>query len=814
MSKFLFRKLPRFGLPLALSLAVSAAAQDSRPAITLEPQSSWEIAATPLTAQEKSAFSNPSVKLPENFHVFKSLQIGQSGYLEPLTLHFEATAKLTGIRSTPDFQVEPGGSCVEGNTYTANSTCSLLVRFTPKGARPALRQLTITHSASAKPMYVGLGGFGYGPIVSFTPAVVYTVPSSYPSSKGLFNGAQNLFVDGGDTVYVADTGNNVIRSMDSSGNFTTISSGTLSAPVGIAADSFGEVFFDEPASNALYEIFAYGYQVQLNGRGYPNCTVAAPCIMSSTSLYSPGQMAVDSSNQLFFADNARGAAVSQVEPYPANYAPLADPFTFISHQSGAFTVDANDNLYSAYLSGTSQCAIVSQTYSNAVNDTEVFQKIAGGKTCGFAGDGGQARNAEIGGTIGQMAFDIAGNLYFTDAGNQRVRRIDASTGIINTIAGYGTAGYSGDGGPATKATLSSPTGVGVDSQGQVYILSGAAATGTSQVVRKLGPNGSLAFGYQLKGAASATLPVTVANTGNANLVYTDVLFTGANASDFSIDPATTSCFLTPGSVLDSGQSCRIGVVFQPAAAGARYANLVLVDNTVTAASTVLLSGVGTLPVPALAIAAPASGAVETAGTAFPFRATVTSTTTPSPTGTVKFSVNGVAVGNPVTLASGAASINLTETTTGTYTLSATYSGDANYAATGPVSRSISVAAAAKKASTTTVKAKTNPATACESIAFSAAVASTTTAKPTGKVELTEGATVLATAAVSQGIAALTVPKLAAGAHTLKAVYLGDSAHAASTSAALTETVKAAGSCSASSKWPAVGTDRIQGPEAP
>lgn len=790
MPMSLFRKLPCFGLPLALSLAVSAAAQVSKSAITLEPQPSSEIAAAPLTAQEKSAFSNPSVKLPENFHVFKSIRIGESGYLEPLTLHFEVTAKLTGIQSTPDFKVEPGGSCVEGGTYTANSTCSLLVRFTPNGPGPRSGKLTITHSASAKPMYVGLGGYGSGPIVSFTPAFISTVPSSYPSSKGLFNGAHNLFVDGGDTLYVADTGNNVIRSMDSSGNFTTISTGTLNAPVGIAADSFGEVFFDEPNSGLLFEIFNYGYQVQLSGSGYPTCSVASPCKMDSTSLNSPGQMAMDSSNQLFFANDAGGAAVSQVNPYPATYAPLTDPFTFISAQSGAFTVDTYDNLYSAYLYGSAQCAIVSQTYSNAANGSEVAQKIAGGKTCGFAGDGGQARNAEISGTIGQMAFDIAGNLYFTDAGNQRVRRIDATTGIITTIAGTGTVGYSGDGGPATKAALSSPTGVGVDSQGQVYILSGAAATGTSQVVRKVGPNGFLAFGNQLKGTASAALPVTVANTGNAELELTSVLIQGANASDFSIDPTTTSCFLTSGSTLQAGESCRIGILFKPAASGSRSASLVFVDNTVTTSNTVLLSGVGTLPAPTVTITAPAAGVTETAGQAFPFSVTVTSTTSPAPTGTVKFTVNGTAVGNPVTLASGAASISLTETTAGSYTLAATYSGDANYAASGPVGRTVTVAAAAKAVSTATLKAKMNPATTCEAIAFSVAVDSKTTVLPTGKVELMEGSTTLATGTVSNGSVTLTAPKLAAGTHVLKANYLGDSQHAASSSPALKETVEA------------------------
>ena len=101
--------------------------------------------------------------------------------------------------------------------------------------------------------------------------------------------------------------------------------------------------------------------------------------------------------------------------------------------------------------------------------------MAGGRTCGFSGDGGRAGNAEIGASVGQFAFDIAGNFYFTDTDNNRVRRIDGATGIIHTVAGNGTVGSAGDGGPATSAHLNAPTGVAVDSQGQIYIISGTTS---------------------------------------------------------------------------------------------------------------------------------------------------------------------------------------------------------------------------------------------------------------------------------------------------------------------------------------------------
>jgi hypothetical protein len=102
---------------------------------------------------------------------------------------------------------------VEGNAYDKEQSSTLLVRFTPRGAGRRLGHLSISHTASVSPMYVGLGGYGYAPVISFTSAVITTVPASYPSNQGLLSNARNLAVDGGETLYVAVTGNNLIRAM-------------------------------------------------------------------------------------------------------------------------------------------------------------------------------------------------------------------------------------------------------------------------------------------------------------------------------------------------------------------------------------------------------------------------------------------------------------------------------------------------------------------------------------------------------------------------------------------------------------------------
>jgi streptogramin lyase len=86
---------------------------------------------------------------------------------------------------------------------------------------------------------------------------------------------------------------------------------------------------------------------------------------------------------------------------------------------------------------------------------------------GFAGDGGPAAQAMLNGPF-DLAFDPAGNLYFADTFNHRIRRVDGRSGVIATIAGNGTAGYTGDGGPALQAALNEPYGVVVDRVGNVY----------------------------------------------------------------------------------------------------------------------------------------------------------------------------------------------------------------------------------------------------------------------------------------------------------------------------------------------------------
>jgi hypothetical protein len=392
---------------------------------------------------------------PANYHVFPAAAVGDNTGVEVLTLKFAGETRLTEIHSTnKDFVIEPGSSCRQGDAYTLGETCSLLVRFSPQAAGHRLGFICIAHSDAAIPATFGLTGNAYAPVVSFTPSVISTVAATVSGSTGNISGATRLAIDGGDVLYIADTGNNLIKEIDSSGN--TSQQNPIATPASLAVDSFGIIYTTNITGSTYYfsTFFPWGSQTAY-GYTYPagDCTPSTPCPLSTVGMGSPAHMSIDGYDNLFFEETTKGAAEMPVAGIAGgsgsfNLWYLSDQFAYSTGTPGSFAVDANGNLYTAYSYSTTVCDLLEEPLYNA-EYSPTANRVAGGK-CGFSGDGGQARGAEISSTIGQMAFDVAGNLYFADAGNQRVRRIDAATGIIRTIAGNGTAGNGGNNGPATS----------------------------------------------------------------------------------------------------------------------------------------------------------------------------------------------------------------------------------------------------------------------------------------------------------------------------------------------------------------------------
>lgn len=160
-----------------------------------------------------------------------------------------------------------------------------------------------------------------------------------------------------------------------------------------------------------------------------------------------------------------------------------------------------------------------------VTTSDTIRTIAGNGIMGFSGDGGYATDAELNGPTG-LAIDIYGNIFVSDMYNQRIRKI-TSSGIISTIAGNDTSGYSGDGGPATAAELNYPQGLCIDRVGNIYI-----SDQENNVIRKVNTSGIISTiagtgiaGYSGDGglaiAAELNNPFSVSFDQRGNLFIAD-----------------------------------------------------------------------------------------------------------------------------------------------------------------------------------------------------------------------------------------------------------------------------------------------------
>ena len=187
-------------------------------------------------------------------------------------------------------------------------------------------------------------------------------------------------------------------------------------------------------------------------------------------------------------------------PVTALNAPLGTP--------GAVTSDPGGNIYFV----TDDCVFKIDTTGN-------MTRIAGNSRVGFSGDGGPATLAQLN-NPGGLAAD-SNNLYIADSVNNRIRRVTLSNGTINTFAGTGTAGYSGDGAAATNANLNNPQGLALDSAGDLYVADAA-----NQVIRRINPAGTIATvaGNGTVGASGDGQPATSAQLNTPNGVAVDASF--------------------------------------------------------------------------------------------------------------------------------------------------------------------------------------------------------------------------------------------------------------------------------------------------
>ena len=468
------------------------------------------------------------------------------------------------LRYSIDFSV---GAC----TANANG-CALSVTFNP--TKPGLRQdaVMVKDANGLIVEEIFLHGIGLGPLPVFSPAPA-TLKAQMPVGDCQFGAT------------AAEPNGKIL----------------------IVGDFLGSVFEFDPSTNSLAAVAGLPASGSLNG------------------IYAP---AVDAAGNIYYTN-----ATSGLHRYDA--VTQTDAVFAANVNAAGLIVDPSGNLF---------YEVGNQVFELNPN-TKAVTLVAGNGTKGFKGDGGPAMSAEFNTPAG-LAFDLSGNLYVADSLNQRVRKVDTS-GNITTMAGTGTSGLTGDGGPALSAELASPSLLVTDAAGDLYaamssgqvrridagtgLISTIAGATPETAVSSIASDPFLAVGfsasaqdvsvsggmsldnagnlwiagnalYEVTPAAlplqfpfaaagiSQTQTLSLLNGGTATLNQPVITKTGPGAADFSTAGTCTNS-------LAKGVTCNLSVTFVAGAHPTSVAAITLADNALSSPQTIAISGAsgGILP---------------------------------------------------------------------------------------------------------------------------------------------------------------------------------------------------------------------------
>ena len=321
-----------------------------------------------------------------------------------------------------------------------------------------------------------------------------------PATAAAINRPSGIAADPAGDLFIADAQNSVVREVVASTGVITTVAGTgpagfggdggpaaaaqLNGPGGLAVDAAGDLFIADGGNGRVREVAAStGVITTVAGTGAAGFGGdGGPA--AAAQLNGPGGLAVDAAGDLFIADvgNYRLREVTGttgvISTIAGNgsYGDGGDGGPATAATIGLFGGLAADPAGNVYLSNHLRIRRVDRT-------TDIITTFAGNGArsfnFGYSGDGGPGLTAQLN-APSSVAVDPAGNLYIADSENNRIRKVDGATGVITTVAGTGTPGYSGDGGPATAAQLDDPIGVALDGFGNLYIVDYVSA-----VVRKV-----------------------------------------------------------------------------------------------------------------------------------------------------------------------------------------------------------------------------------------------------------------------------------------------------------------------------------------
>ena len=294
------------------------------------------------------------------------------------------------------------------------------------------------------------------------------------------NSPYNLAVDNKGNVYISDTYNRRIRMVNTSGIISNICGNgfsgyfgdgdlaiysQISGSVDMSFDKIGNIYFADEGNNCIRKIDTFGYISTIAGNGSPGFSGDNGPATSAT-LCGPTGLAIDQTGSIYVYDycnyrirkiDTTGVIKTIAGIGTMGFSPDGTAATAVLlNAETTLRIDKLGNLYFG-----------DNFRIRSITTAGVIKTVAGTGVSGFSGNGGPATAAEIEGGI-SISIDTSGSIYLADGVNVRVRKI-GSDGVINTIAGTGYAGFSGDGGDPLLAQLGFVEGVAVDGIGQIYV---------------------------------------------------------------------------------------------------------------------------------------------------------------------------------------------------------------------------------------------------------------------------------------------------------------------------------------------------------
>ncbi len=711
-----------------------------------------------------------------------------------------APVAVTGGGANLDFGVGSTGTCAAVH-YNAGDQCTAQVTFSPRypGRRVGA---VLVKDASGRLLgvaMVGAGASGALPVlvpgridtVAGTDQWPYSGDNTQATSASIWT-PQGIVLDAVGNLYLSDTGNNRIRRVDAqSGTITTVAgngiqgfsgdggpatTASIGSPAGLTMDGAGNLYLADVQNSVVRRVDALTHAISTIA-GTPQTSGYSGDGASATQaqLSLPRGISIDNNGNLLIADTGNNC-VRRVDASSGTISTIAGDGTAGYAGDGQLASTARLNGPSATLSLPDGSLLIADTDNNRVRRIDsagVINTVVGTGAQGSTGDTGSATQATLHRPIGLTA-DPVGNLYIADSGNNRIRVVSATSGIISTLVGTDSEGFAGDGGPANLASLYGPFDVRFTQSGDLYLTD----MFHMRVRRVSGSTLKLSYPTIRRGKVSSPQLQTMANFGNAPLQLSTPQYVYS-----ALESATTTCSTT--ATLASSASCVLGVEFAPTVIGNDVVGSLTLPSNATNVTPVITVDGQVLDVNPTSIVLVSSANPSVVGAQVAFTGTVTSDDH-GRTGNVTFTSDGATLCTVALGTDGTAGCSTSTLTLGSHNVAAQYAGDPQNAA----ATSSTLVQVVRQQTTLALTSSANPIVVTNSLTVTV-TARAASGTPTGTATFFDGTTALGTVNLANGQASFTTSSLVVGSHAITVQYSGDASDAAGTSPVLTQTVQQA-----------------------